>query len=188
MRKNLGVLSAIFPMPVLLIGTYDKDGSVDVMNAAWGMMVDSNKVALNLTKSHKTVKNIMETKAFTVSIAVKEYMTEADYFGIVSGNTVPDKFNKSGLTAVKGEFVNAPIINELPVAIECKFIEYQDDENGCGVIGEIVNVSASEMVLDSNGNIEPAKLNAILYDPFKHGYYMVGEKVGNAFMEGKSLK
>ena len=140
MRKNLGSCAAIFPMPVLMIGTYDKEGKVDVMNAAWGMMADMNKVALNLTESHKTVKNIKETGYFTIGLADVSHIKQADYVGIVSGNNVLDKFEKSGLTAVKSEFVNAPIIEEFPVTMECKFIEYQDSENGVGVIGEIVNV------------------------------------------------
>jgi len=188
MRKNLGSCAAIFPMPVLMIGTYDMEGKVDVMNAAWGMMADMNKVALNLTESHKTVKNIKETGYFTVGLADVSHMIEADYVGIVSGNNVLDKFEKSGLTAVKSEFVNAPIIEEFPVTMECKFIEYQDNENGVGVIGEIVNVSADEKIIDENGKIDAGKINALIYDPFNHGYYKVGEMVGHAFQEGQSIK
>ena len=188
MRKNLGIKPAIFPMPVLMVASYDKDGNIDVMNAAWGTMLDMNKVALNLTESHKTVKNIKETGYFTVGIADINHIVEADYVGIVSANNTPDKFQKSGLTAVKSEFVNAPIINEFPVTMECKFIEYQDDENGIGVIGEIINTSVDEKVLDENGKIDPSKINAILYDPFNHGYYKVGEKVGQAFQIGSKLK
>ena len=187
MRKNLGASAAIFPMPVLMIGTYDSEGKVDVMNAAWGMMLDMKKVVLNLTESHKTVKNIKEKGFFTVGIADASHVVEADFVGIVSGNKLHDKFEKSGLHATKSEFVDAPIIEDFPVTMECKFIEYQDDEYGCGVIGEIVNVSADEKVLDENGKIEPSKINAILYDPFKHGYYKVGEKVGQAFSDGKKL-
>jgi len=188
MRKDLGVKPAIFPMPVLMISTYDNYNRVDVMNAAWGMMVDMNKIALNLTESHKTVQNIKEKGAFVVSIADFSHMVESDYFGIVSANNTPDKFEKSGLHAVKSQVVDAPIIEEFPVAMECKFIEYQDDENGCGVIGEIVNVSVRDDVLDESGNIDVLRINAILYDPFHHGYYRVGEKVGNAFQEGRKLK
>ena len=188
MRKNLGSLGAIFPMPVLMIGTYDKDGNIDVMNAAWGMMADTKKVALNLTESHKTVKNIKETGAFTVGIADVSHLTEADYVGIVSGNNEPNKFQKSGLTTSKSEFVNAPIINEFPVTMECKFIEYQTNENGVGVIGEIVNVSADEKVLDENGKIIHDKIHALIYDPFTYGYYEVGQRVGQAFNDGKKLK
>ena len=188
MRKDLGKKAAIFPMPVLMIATYNEDGSVDVMNAAWGMMADMTKVALNLTESHKTVKNIKRTGYFTVALADSNHVAESDYLGIVSGDNVKDKFEKSGLHAVKSNFVNAPIIEEYPVTMECEFIEFQDDENGVGVIGNIVNVSVDENVLDENGNVDVEKINAIMYDPFKHGYYSVGKKVGQAFSDGNKLK
>lgn len=188
MRKDLGKKPAIFPMPVLMVATYNEDGSVDCMNAAWGMMVDMGRVALNLTESHKTVKNIKERKVFTVALADSRHVVESDYLGIVSGNSVSDKFEKTGLTAVKSNFVDAPIIEEYPVTMECRFVEYQDSENGCGVIGEIVNVSADESVIDENGNVIVEKLDTIMYDTFNHGYYKVGEKVGQAFSDGKNLK
>ena len=188
MKKSLGSKPAIFPMPVLMIATYNEDNSVDVMNAAWGMMVDTKRIALNLTESHKTVKNIKNRGAFTVSLADVNHIKEADYVGIVSANNTPDKFEKSGLTATSSELVDAPIIEEFPVTMECKFIEYQSDEYGCGVIGEIVNVIVDDKVLDENGKIDPIKIGAIMYDPFNHGYYSVGEKVGNAFKDGQSLK
>lgn len=174
-------------MPVLMVGTYGENGNVDVMNAAWGMMVDMNIIALNLTSTHKTVENIKKTGYFTVAIADSAHIVEADYLGIVSGNSVGDKFEKSGLHSTKSESVNAPIIEEFPITMECKFIEYQEEATGCGVIGEIVNVVADESVLDENGKVEPSKINAILYDTFNHGYYKVGEKVGNAFSDGKKL-
>lgn len=188
MRKNLGKQAAIFPMPVLMISTYNEDGSINVMNAAWGMMVDMNKVALNLTESHKTVQNIKRTGAFTVALADSNHVVESDYFGIVSGNTNKEKFKRSGMHGVRSNFVDAPIIEEYPIAMECKFVEFQDDENGCGVIGEIVNVSADESVLADNGKVIVEKLNTIMYDPFNHGYYKVGEKVGQAFSDGAKLK
>lgn len=188
MKKDLGKKSAIFPMPVLMIATYNEDGSVDVMNAAWGMMQDMTKVALNLTESHKTVENIKRTGAFTVALADKAHVVESDFLGIVSANNVKDKFEKSGLHSSKSNFVDAPIIDEYPVTMECKFIEYQANETGCGVIGEIINVTADEAVLDDKGNIAVEKINAIMYDPFNHGYYSVGEKVGQAFSDGNKLK
>lgn len=188
MRKNIGIKPAIFPMPVLMIATYNEDGSVDVMNAAWGMMLDMKRIVLNLTETHKTVKNIKKRGAFTVSIADINHVKEADYLGIVSANNTPNKFEKTGLTSIKSDNVDAPIINEFPVTMECKFIEYQDNELGCGVIGEIVNVQVLDEILDESGNIDPIKIGAIMYDPFSHGYYSVGKKVGNAFSDGQSLK
>ena len=187
MRKNIKTTEAIFPMPVLMIATYNEDGSVDVMNAAWGMMLDRDKVILNLTETHKTVKNIKERKAFTVSIVDAKHVIEADYFGVVSGNNTKDKFEVSGLTAIKSENVDAPIIEEFPICMECEFIEYQDDEYGCGVVGKIVNVSALEEVMNGD-NVDISLVNAIAFDPYTHGYYKVTERVGNAFKDGMQLK
>lgn len=187
MRKNIKTTEAIFPMPVLMIATYNEDGSVDVMNAAWGMMIDREVVALNLTETHKTVKNIKARGAFTVSIADAKHVKEADYFGVVSGNNTPNKFENSGLTATKSEVVDAPIVNEFPICMECEFIEYQDNEYGCGVVGKVVNVTADEAVMKDD-NVDISLVDAIAFDPYTHGYYRVGERVGNAFKDGLELK
>ncbi|MCD7731197.1 MAG: flavin reductase family protein [Oscillospiraceae bacterium] len=187
MRKNIKTTEAIFPMPVLMIATYNEDGSVDVMNAAWGTMLERDHVILNLTETHKTVENIKARKAFTVSIADAEHMVQADYFGIVSGNDTSDKFEKSGLTAKKSEAVDAPIINEFPLCLECEFIEYQDGQYGCGVIGRVVNTTADESVMDGD-KVDIEKVSAIAFDPYTHGYYKVTERLGDAFKEGLALK
>ena len=187
MRKNIKTTEAIFPMPVLMIATYNEDGSVDVMNAAWGTMIDSNLISLNLTETHKTVKNIKARKAFTVSIADSKHVIEADYFGVVLGNNTPNKFENSGLTASKSENVDAPIINEFPICMECEFVEYQDDEYGCGVVGKIVNVTADEKVMNGE-NVDIELVDAIAFDPYTHGYYKVTKRVGEAFKDGFKLK
>ncbi len=187
MRRDIKITEAIFPMPVLMIATYNEDGSVDVMNAAWGMMLSRNQVALNLTETHKTVQNIMKRKAFTVSIADSKHVREADYFGLVSGNNTPDKFLKSGLTAIKSSNVDAPIIAEFPICMECEFIEYQSDEYGCGVIGNIVNVTALESVMKDD-KVDIDLVNAIAFDPYTHGYYQVAKRVGEAFKDGLEIK
>ena len=187
MKKNLGKKNWMFPMPVLMIGTYNEDGTPDVMNAAWGTMQERDTVALNLTESHKTVKNIKARGAFTVSIADAAHVVEADYFGVESGNKVLDKFARSGLTASKAETVDAPVINEFPLCLECKFIEYQANEYGCGVIGKVVNVTADESVME-NGKLNMSLVNAIAFDPYTHGYYKVTERVGDAFKDGLALK
>ncbi|MCD7919777.1 MAG: flavin reductase family protein [Clostridiales bacterium] len=187
MRKDIKTTEAIFPMPVLMIATYNEDGGVDVMNAAWGTMLGRNQVILNLTETHKTVKNIKARKAFTVSIADAAHVVEADYFGVVSGNNTPDKFEKSGLTATKSEHVDAPIINEFPLCMECEFIQYQDGEYGCGVIGKVVNTTADESVMNGD-TVDISKVKAIAFDPYTHGYYKVTERVGNAFQDGLQLK
>ncbi|MBR2520853.1 MAG: flavin reductase [Oscillospiraceae bacterium] len=187
MRVKLDHTEGIFPMPVLMVATYNDDGSVNVMNAAWGTMQERGNVALNLTESHKTVKNIKARKAFTVSIADAAHVVEADYFGVTSGNSEPKKFEKSGLTACKAEKVDAPVINEFPLCLECEFIEYQDNEFGVGVIGNVVNITADESVM-SGGRVDMSLVNAIAFDPYTHGYYRVTERVGEAFRDGLKLK
>ena len=187
MRKNIKTTEAIFPMPVLMVATYNEDGSVDVMNAAWGTMLSRNQVILNLTETHKTVKNIKERKSFTVSIADSKHVVEADYFGVVSGNNTSNKFENSGLSVTKSENVDAPIINEFPICFECEFIEYQNDEYGAGVIGKVVNVTADESVMNGD-TIDISKVSAIAFDPYTHGYYKVTERVGDAFKDGLQLK
>ena len=187
MRKKLNITEGIFPMPVLMIATYNEDGSVNVMNAAWGTMMDRDKVALNLTETHKTVKNIKARKGFTVSIADAAHVVQADYFGVVSGNKNPKKFENSGLTATSSELVDAPIINEFPICLECEFMEFQGGENGIGVIGKVINVTADESVMNGD-KIDMSIVNAIAFDPYTHGYYKVTERVGEAFKDGLKLK
>ena len=160
MRTKLNITEGIFPLPVLMVATYNEDGSVNVMNAAWGTMQERDTVALNLTESHKTVKNIKARGAFTVSIADAAHVTEADYFGV---------------------------INEFPLCLECEFIEYQDGKYGCGVIGRVVNVTADESVM-VDGKLDMSLVNAIAFDPYTHGYYKVTERVGEAFKDGLKLK
>lgn len=187
MRKKLNVTEGIFPMPVLIVATYNEDGSVNAMNAAWGTMQERDHVVLNLTETHKTVQNIKARGAFTVSIADAAHVVEADYFGVESGNRVPNKLEISGLTADKSELVDAPVINEFPLCLECEFIEYQSNQYGCGVIGKVVNVTADESVM-SDGKLDMSLVNAIAFDPYTHGYYKVTERVGEAFKDGIRLK
>lgn len=187
MRISIKTTEAIFPMPVLMIATYNDDGSVNVMNAAWGTLINSNIVALNLVETHRTVQNIKKRKAFTVSIADVTHVAQADYFGIVSGNDVPDKFKRSGLTASKSPKIDAPIILEFPLCFECEFIEYQSGPYGVGVIGKIINTTADEKII-KNGVVDMSLAEAIAFDPYTHGYYKVTTRIGNAFSEGKKIK
>jgi len=184
MRKNLGAKALLFPMPVLIIGTYDKDGNPDAMNAAWGGIADDTKISICLSPTHKTVENLKERGAFTVSVADKKHVVECDYVGIVSGYKVSDKFSKAGFHAVKSQNVDAPLIEELPFALECKVISY--DEKTCCLLGEIVNVCADESIL-SDGKIDIEKLQPITYNPSVHTYHVIGQKVGNAFSDGKKI-
>lgn len=186
MRKNFGAKPFLYPQPVLLIGSYHEDGSANLMNAAWGCIADYKKIAVILSAQHKTVKNILKRKAFTVSMADAAHVAAADYVGIVSGNDVPDKLEKAGLHAEKSEFVDAPLIRELPMALECRLLSY--DEESEQMIGEIVNVSAEESILNEQGGIDPSKLRPITFDPANNAYLVLGEKVGNAFKDGFQLK
>ena len=187
MKKDLGVLQAVYPMPVLMIATYDENGKVDVMNAAWGNISAPDKIALFIGEAHKTTKNIRKVKAFTVSLADRAHLDEADFFGIASGNNMEDKFERTGMTARKSDKVNAPIIEEFPLVMECELAEIVETEHLHAVVGTIVNVAAEESVLDADGKVDPEKLNAFAFDNFKMGYHAMGETCGQAWGNGKRL-
>lgn len=186
MRKNFGAKAICYPMPVFIIGTYNADGTPNAMNAAWGGISEEQEITICVDASHKTAENLITRKAFTVSMATAKYMAACDYVGIVSGNKEPDKFAKAGFHASKSEFVDAPLIGELPMALECEVISY--DTETCRLVGRIVNVSADESVLGENGKVDPAKLQPITYDPMNHHYLVLGKKVGQAFHDGTALK
>ena len=187
MKQQVKTTEAIFPMPVLIISTFNEDGSVNAMNAAWGTMLERDMVALNLTETHKTVQNIKSRKGFVIHIADAPHHVEADYFGVVSGNNEKDKFKKSGLTYTKSELVDAPIINEFPIAMECEFIEFQGEETGIGVIGKVVRTSVEEDKI-KDGKVDIDAIQAIAFDPYTHGYYKVAGRIGDAFKDGLKLK
>lgn len=184
MKKDLGVKPFLFPMPVLMISTYGEDGKVDVMNMAWGGICAQNMVSLNIGEEHKTSENIKKRGAFTLSIADIPHIEAADFFGIASGNKMSDKFERSGMSAVKSGKVDAPIVEEFPITLECKVVEAKNEVYGFHVIGEIVGVLADEAVLDEKGQVDPTKLNAFVFDQFQNGYYAIGEKVGQAWSTG----
>ncbi len=186
MRKNFGAKPWCYPQPVFIVGTYDEQGIPDAMNAAWGGIDYDDQINLCLSEGHKTVKNLLATKAFTVSMATAGQMVACDYVGIASGNKVPDKFAKAGFHATKSEFVNAPVIDELPMTIECELVSY--DPETCHLVGRIINVSADETILDEKRKIAPAKLRPITFDPVHNGYHVLGERVGNAFKDGLKLR
>lgn len=186
MRKNFGAKPLSYPQPVFIIATYGEDGTPNAMNAAWGGISDTKEISMCLDVNHKTVKNILDRGAFTVSMADAAHVVACDYVGIVSGNKVADKFAKAGFHATKSEFVDAPLIDELAVAIECKLKDYNPDT--CILRGEIVNVSVDERVLDEEGKVDAGKVVPIIFDPFNNDYLKVGEKVGKAFSDGKQLK
>lgn len=185
MKKDCGVHSWFYPLPVLVIGSYDENGNPDAMNAAWGGLYDSDKVVLCLSAGHKTTANIKAKGAFTVSFADAAHVVECDYLGIESGNKVPNKLEKAGFHVTKSAHVDAPLIDELPVALECKLLKVNEDGN---IIGQIVNISVDEAVMNAEGKVDAAKLQAISYDPCTNTYVKMGDVVGKAFSDGAKLK
>ena len=185
MKKDLGVKPYVMPMPVLIIGTYNEDGSADAMNAAWGTLCSMNTVALYLSAGHKTVANIKNRRAFTVAIADEKHLVQCDYVGLVSANTDKEKMAKSGLALKKSDNVHAPIIDDLPLTLECQ-LDYIDEKTGA-VYGRIVNVVAEEDIL-TDGEVDLNKLKPLSYDPASRCYFGTGEKVGTAFRDGAVLK
>lgn len=185
MRKNFGAKPILYPQPVFIIATYNEDGTANAMNAAWGGISESDQITMCISAGHKTTKNVLSRGAFTVSMATADTVAACDYVGIVSGNKVPDKLQRAGFHTTKSEFVDAPIIDELPMAVECKLISY--DAETCRMVGQVVNVCADESIL-TDGKIDPKRLRPITFDGMNHAYLVLGEKVGSAFSDGMQLK
>ncbi len=181
-RVDFGAKPIMVPQPVLIIATYDASGVPDAMNAAWGITTDFKEITISLGE-HKTTDNLAVSGAFTVSMATEEQAVACDYVGIVSAREVPDKFARAGFHATRSTFVNAPLIDELPMALECKVKSFEDGI----LIGEIVNVSADESVV-TDGKIDLAKLRPIAFDPANNAYVALGAKVADAFKDGAKLK
>ena len=186
MRKQLKSKAYLYPLPVLIVGTFDKDGTPNAMNAAWGTICDMNKVVICLDHSHKTVKNLLKTKCFTVAIADRDNVVASDYVGVVSGNDIPNKIEKTGWNVSKSQLVCAPIFENFPLVLECKLESYDTETELC--IGEVVGVNADDSILDKKGKVDLSKFKPICYDCDTHGYYTLGERVGSAFSDGLKLK
>lgn len=187
MKKEFKVQPYLFPMPTYMIGTYNEDDTVDVMMMAWGGICDTKMVALNLEADHKTVANLRARGAFTLAVPGTDTLKESDFLGIASSNKMPDKFERTGLHAVKSEKVDAPVIEEYPLTLECRVVEFQDQPYGLRVLGEIVGILADEKVLDEKGMIDAGKLNAFAFDQMRNGYYAIGEEIGKAWNAGAGL-
>ena len=186
MRKNFGAKPQLYPQPVFIIGTYNEDGTPNAMNAAWGGITEEAEITICISDDHKTAVNLVRSSCFTVSMGTVDQVVACDYVGIESGNDAANKIAKAGWRSVAGEFVNAPLFEELPMALECRVVEY--DASKCRLIGEIVNVSADERVLNADGKVDPAKLQPIVYDSMNHAYWSFGQQVGKAFHDGLQLK
>ncbi len=188
MRKDFGTKTVITPLPVLIIGTYDENGKADAMNVAWGGQCSEKCVAINIGHVRKTRDNITLKKAFTVSFATVDTLVMSDYFGIASGFK-EDKIEKAGAHVVPGTHVDAPIIEEYPLTLECRLLEMTETETGeIRIVGEVVNMSADEKILNEQGNIDLDKLQPISFDSAALTYRVLGPNVGNAFTAGKALK
>ena len=186
MRKDFGVKTWLYPMPVLIVATYDENGCPDAMTAAWGGIHDTNQIGVCIDPGHKTADNLRARKCFTVSVGIAGEIAACDYVGIVSAHQEPDKLRKAGFHTSRAGKVDAPVIEELPMTLECRLLSY-DDKTGCAV-GEILNVSADEKILDAEGKIDPAKLDPLVFDPVHHLYRKLGEVAGKAFQEGLKFK
>lgn len=188
MKKNLGPKPYIYPLPVLIVGTYDEEGRPDAMNVAYGGILNAARLQINIGVRHRTSDNIRLRKEFTVGIADRANLIPADYVGIVSGHDVPDKVAKAGWTAARSASVDAPVFEELPITLECRVEEINQYDKTLRIVAEIVNVIADEAVLDEEGRIDADRLQAISYDPSTQGYRILGETVGQAFSDGRALE
>ncbi len=187
MTKDFGAKPYLFPMPTYMIGTYNEDDTVDVMMMAWGGICAEDMVALNLETEHKTVANLKARKAFTLAVPGTDTLAASDFLGIASANKMADKFARTGLHAVRSQRVDAPVITEYPLTLECEVVEMQDQPYGLRVLGRILNVMADEKVLDEAGKIDAGKLQAFAFDQMRNGYYAVGDKIGQAWHSGAGL-
>ena len=183
--KNLGSEGELFPQSVFIIASYGEDGTPNAMNAAWAGECSRHEVCFNIG-DHKTTANIVKKGAFTVSPADAAHVVEADYFGIATGNKV-DKAAASGMTFTKSEFVDAPVIEEFPLTMECEVTEIQGDADGCRVVGRIVNTRVDERILGEDGRVDFSKFKPLVYDSARTVYHVVGEEVGGAWKVGKPL-
>ena len=188
MKKNLKPSNILFPMPVLVVSTYNEDGTVDCMAAAWVTMEDNDVVLIELARDHKTTANISRNKAFTLAVADKDNVVSTDYVGGVSQNDDKEKFLKTGWTAKKAEYVDAPIINEMKLSFECELLKIFDDGDEYIVYGKIKNVVVDDSILDERGHIDFTKAGFITYNSADQSYRVVTEKVGCAFRDGLKLK
>ena len=185
MRKNLGPKSVLYPMPAIVIGSYDEKKNPDAMVAAWGGVSDTNQVHLCVSHEHKTAKNIIKNKEFTLSPAVKKYEKECDYLGMVSANNNPNKLKDVKFHVIKAKKVNAPMFKELPLTIECKLIKY--DKKTGSLFADVVNVSVDEEIL-TDGKVDMKKYEPLVFDGLNNTYNVVGKEVGKAFKDYQKIK
>ncbi len=186
--KSFGSKPWMLPQPVLIIGTYDKNGKPNAMNAAWGGTWDMHEIMISLA-SHATTDNLEATGEFTVAFATCDTLVASDFVGLVSGRNDPEKMAKTGWTVEKAPNVNAPVFREFPMTLECKVGRKIDEsETGYYLVAEVVNILCDEKFLADDGNPDVERMGIITYDPVHHGYISLGKTVGKAFADGKKLK
>ena len=185
MRRDLGRKPWFYPLPVLIIGTYDENGVPDAMNAAYGGLYNSGMIEFSIGHGRKTFQNIQASKAFTVSFADRAHLTEADYVGLVSGHTTPDKIARAGLTPVRSAFVDAPLFEEFPLTLECQVVERSDGPGGVRIVGLVVNMSADEAILGEDGLVDADKAQFLSFDRVRRVYRLLGGVVGQAYHDGR---
>ena len=186
--KSFGQKSWMLPQPVLIIGTYNNDGTPNAMNAAWGGQWDAKEILISMG-AHATTENLNRCGDFTIAFATMETLVAADFVGIVSAKNDPEKMQKTGWTAVKSDNVNAPVFTDFPMTLECRILRKIDEsEEGYYIVAEIVNILVNEEYLAEDGKPNVEKMQLITYDPVHHGYIALGDRVGNAFFDGKQLK
>ena len=188
MKKSIGAKPVVYPTPVFVVGTYDREGHPNVMTAAWGGICCSSPpcVAVSLRKATYSYGNIMTHKAFTINIASETLIREADYFGIATGKK-ENKFLRTGLTPVKSDLVNAPYVREFPFVLECKVRHTLEIGLHTQFVGEIMDIKAEEDVLDENGAPDIEKMRPILFAPQMQAYYGIGDCLGQAFSIGRNI-
>ena len=203
MRKNFKDVG-FYPQPVLIIGTYDADGVPDAINVGWGGLVGGGYVEINISQGHKTTENLRLKGAFTVSFADRAHLVEADYVGLVSGHTTPDKIARAGLTPVRSAFVDAPLFEEFPLTLECQVVESgrdnsnkiqrykglgeverSDGPGGVRIVGQVVNMSADEAILGEDGLVDVDKAQFLSFDRVRRVYRLLGGVVGQAYHDGR---
>ena len=186
--KSFGQKPWMLPQPVLIIGTYNQDGTPNAMNAAWGGQWDAKEIMISMG-AHATTENLARCSEFTVAFATQNTMVASDFVGIVSAKNDPEKMQKTGWTVLKSENVNAPVFADFPMTMECRILRKIDEsEEGYYIVAEIVNILVDEKYIGDDGKPDVAKMGLITYEPIHHGYVALGERVGNAFSDGKTLK
>lgn len=186
--KSFGQKPWVLPQPVLIIGTYNSDGTPNAMNAAWGGQWDMKEIMISMG-AHATTENLDRCGDFTVAFATKETMVASDFVGIVSAKNDSQKMQKTGWSVIKADNVNAPVFTDFPMTLECRILRKIDEtSDGYYLVAEIVNILVDEVYIGEDGKPDVEKMQLITYEPVRHGYLVMGERVGNAFADGKKLK